>query len=140
LKVQDLFEYYAELTPGSIVDQKEWSITWHYRAAKPYIAQKNLVAIRHLLQPIATKYGLRTKNGHKVVEVHPADFSKGKTAERWLIDGYDFVLCAGDDVTDEDMFVVMPSEAYSIKVGRGATSAHWRIESVDEMVELLGKL
>ena len=52
----------------------------------------------------------------------------------------DFVLCMGDDYTDEDMFHAMPEEAYSIKVGVADTSARFQIGSIDKALQLLQKL
>ncbi len=50
---------------------------------------------------------------------------KGRAARLWL-DGeavYDFILSTGDDVTDEEMFEVMPDGAWSIRVGGDRVSA-----------------
>lgn len=33
--VMEVFEYYTERTPGSFIEQKECSLTWHYRKADP---------------------------------------------------------------------------------------------------------
>jgi hypothetical protein len=38
------------------------------------------------------------------------------------------------------MFAVLPPEAYSIKVGRGATAARLRAKDVDAVLSLLDKL
>ena len=138
--VLDLFERYAFTTPGSHVEQKEWALVWHYRTASPYASQKNLVALKRLLGPIAKQYDLRVRNGSKILEVTPLAISKGRTAEEQLSRGYDFVLAAGDDTTDEDMFAALPPDAYSVKVGHGKTLARFRVANVPEMLTLLGKL
>jgi trehalose-phosphatase len=33
--VLDVFGYYTERTPGSFIEHKKFSITWHYRLADP---------------------------------------------------------------------------------------------------------
>lgn len=33
--VRQIFDYYTERTPGSLVEDKEYSLTWHYRNADP---------------------------------------------------------------------------------------------------------
>jgi trehalose 6-phosphate synthase/phosphatase len=139
-EIEQLLKYYTEITPGARIEVKEWSLAWHYRAANPYYAQKHLVALRRLLKPYCTLYGLRLEEGHKVIEVRPASASKGRVAREWLIHDHDFILAAGDDITDEDMFAAMPPEGYSIKVGRGRTLAHYRLKSVGDIIALLGKL
>ncbi|MEJ0073290.1 MAG: bifunctional alpha,alpha-trehalose-phosphate synthase (UDP-forming)/trehalose-phosphatase [Candidatus Saccharibacteria bacterium] len=139
-EVIDLFEYFAAETPGALVEQKEWAVVWHYRAAKPYYAQKNLVALRRLLRPAVKRYGLRLLEGNKVLEVRPSDVNKRRAAQEWLVHDHDFILCIGDDVTDEDMFTAVPAGSYSIKVGGGQTAANYRLKNVDEVIKLLGRL
>ncbi len=139
-QVKDLFNYYTVAVPGSLVEQKDTALVWHYRAASPYHAQKNLVAIRRLLKPILKRYKLIAKDGHKVLEVHPRDISKGRAAQEWLIHDHDFILAMGDDVTDEDMFKALPPSSYSVKVGRGQTAANYRLKNVNEVIHLLKKL
>ena len=46
----------------------------------------------------------------------------------------------GDDWTDEDMFEVMPEDAYSVKVGLGPSKARFYLESNKEVRALLGEL
>lgn len=138
--VRALFDYYAEQTPGALVERKEWSLAWHYRAANPYYTQKHLVQLRRLLKPITKRYGLCIEEGHKVLEVRPLDVNKGKVTREWLIHDHDFVLAIGDDVTDEDMFAALPLQAYSIKVGHGKTYARYRVKGVPAVLNLLAKL
>jgi trehalose 6-phosphate synthase/phosphatase len=139
-EVIQLFDYYAELTPGARVEQKEWSVTWHYRTASPFYAQKHLVALRRLLKPYVKQYGLRVEEGNMVLDVRPANASKGRVAQEWLIHDHDFIFAAGDDVTDEAMFAAMPPSAYSVKVGRGRSLAHYRVRSVGDILSILEKL
>lgn len=139
-EVLELLSYYADETPGALVEQKEWSIAWHYRTASPYYAQKHLVALRRLLRPILKRHHLKIEEGHKVLEVRPAAINKGRIAQEWMIHDHDFILAAGDDVTDEDMFTALPPQAYSVKVGRGKTIARFRVKNVAEVLRLLGRL
>jgi trehalose 6-phosphate synthase/phosphatase len=138
--VRHLFDAYAELTPGVQVEEKDWSMVWHYRGASPYHTQKNLVALRRLLRPILKEYGLAIEEGNKVFEVRPSSANKGRVAGEWLIHEYDFVLAIGDDSTDEATFATLPSGAYSIKVGPGRTLANYRLRDVPSVLRLLGRL
>jgi trehalose 6-phosphate synthase/phosphatase len=56
-----------------------------------------------------------------------------------MITGFDpdFVLCIGDDVTDEDMFRAMRDRGYTIKIGRANTSAQYTILSQKEVFPFL---
>lgn len=139
-KVADLIDYYAEATPGALAEHKEVAEVWHYRGASPYLTQKHLVILRKLLRPIARRYNLAVNDGHKILEVKPIDAHKGRIGQEWLIHDHDFVLCIGDDYTDEDMFAAVPPESYTIKVGRGRTSANYRLSGVADVHKLIRKL
>jgi trehalose 6-phosphate synthase/phosphatase len=139
-RVASILEDYSSRTPGSFVEYKDLSLVWHYRNASPYYSQKHLVQLRRLLRPIAKAENLTLGDSHKALDVHPRDISKARAAQEWLIHTHDFVLCIGDDTTDENMFAVLPPEAYSIKVGRGATAARLRAKDVDAVLSLLDKL
>ncbi|MGB4759429.1 MAG: bifunctional alpha,alpha-trehalose-phosphate synthase (UDP-forming)/trehalose-phosphatase [Candidatus Saccharimonadales bacterium] len=138
--VTALFEQYAEMTPGALVERKRWSIVWHYRGASAYYSQKHLVILRRLLAPVLKVHNLQITEGNKVLEVHPNDISKGRVVQEWLIHDHDFVLCIGDDVTDEDMFASLPAQAVSIKVGRGTTKARYRLKDVPDVLSFLSRL
>lgn len=138
--VAHLFAHYAEMTPGAHVEHKEYALVWHYRGASPYHSQKNLVALRRLLRPIAKKYNLVVRDGQKILEVKPREAHKGRIGQEWLIHDHDFVLCAGDDTTDEDMFEAMPPESWSIKIGRGRSLANYRLANIEALHTLLRKL
>lgn len=133
-------EKYARLTPGALVEIKPHSIVWHYRAATPYYAQKYAVIIKRALRPILKTYGLELIQGNKVLEIKNPRVSKGAAVQRWLQRDYDFILALGDDATDEEMFGVLPSTAYSLKIGRGLTAARWRLPTYKEVLSLLKQL
>ncbi|MGI9540706.1 MAG: hypothetical protein ACR2MI_01465, partial [Flavobacteriaceae bacterium] len=50
---------------------------------------------------------------------------------------YDFVLVAGDDVTDENMFTQLPDAVISIKVGNKKSVAKHSVVSPQELINLL---
>lgn len=138
--VKKLFDHYAERTPGSRVEQKEWSIVWHYRNASPFYAQKHLVLLKKLLKPLAKREKLHVRDGKKILEVHHLDVSKGHATQEWLLGEHDFMMAMGDDTTDEDMFAVLPRYSYSIKIGAGKTKANYRLASSAAVHQLLRKL
>jgi trehalose 6-phosphate synthase/phosphatase len=139
-EVKDVFTNYMALTPGTLIEQKDAALVWHYRAASPFQAQKNLVGLRRELKPILKRYHLSEQQGHKVLEVHPSDVNKGRVAQEWLVHDYDFVLAIGDDTTDEDTFRVLPPGGYSIKVGFGPSAARFRLNGVPDVLRLLESL
>ena len=51
--------------------------------------------------------------------------------------GGDFILSAGDDYTDEEMFESLPHTAYTIRVGFGATHARYQVGKIEKILELI---
>ena len=79
--------------------------------------------------------------GNKILEVKNIGISKGQVAELWLTrQKWDFILAAGDDYTDEDLFAVLPENAYSIKVGYSISKARFNLDSVYDLRLLLEQL
>ena len=135
-----IFEQFAGVCPGSFIEEKLYSVAWHYRNSDPdlgHIYSRQLVS---LLKKVPNVHSLKILDGKKVVEVLTKHTGKGLAVER-LYDknNYDFVLSIGDDATDEEMFEFLQhhSNAITIKVGEGATNARYKINSINEVVILL---
>jgi trehalose 6-phosphate synthase/phosphatase len=140
--VRQLMETYTKRLDGTFIEEKTNALGWHYRTAPDTAEaegfQKELSA---KLEPLAASLGLRIIYGTKVYEVHPVGFHKGMAAKQFLERApWDFVLAAGDDTTDEDLFKAMPTSAFSIKVRPGPTAARMRLETPADMLELLNSL
>lgn len=139
--LRPLLEAYAADTPYAFVEEKSTALVWHYRESPAYQAQKNLVLLRRELKPLLAHFGLRAHTGKKILEIKHKETNKGVAVKKYLRQQkYDFILTAGDDYTDENMFKAVPSWAYSLRVGSGITSARYRIKNVSDMVKLLTKL
>lgn len=137
--IRKIMEDYTATTPGSRVEEKEFSMVWHYRNVVPELAYNRSTKLRHELMKSIDSETLAVHMGHKIVEVKQRNLHKGVAVER-LVETYqpDFVLCIGDDFTDEDMFQALGSQAATIKVGAGQTSARYRVPAVADVVRLLG--
>ena len=80
-------------------------------------------------------------HGSKVVEIRCAGINKGVAGLSWLMENdYDFILAAGDDWTDEDLFKVLPEKAYSIRVGIANTNAKYNLLNYQDVLKLIKKL
>lgn len=163
--VLPILEYYTERTPGSFIEQKTVSITWHYRLADPEFGSWQAKEVKtHLEHTVASKYSVEVVAGKKNVEVRPKTSNKGEIVKMILErhGGCDFILCAGDDRTDEDMFRAIfdlhpellsplhPASAdggekewcFTCSVGGVAkkTAAKYRVNTPDQLVSLLMRL
>lgn len=139
-EVRRIFDYYAALTPGARVEEKEQSVVWHYRSASPFYARKHLVLMKRALRALAKENKLRIQEGKMTLEVHHLDISKGHALQEWLLSDQDFVMAIGDDTTDEEMFKNAPLGSYTIKVGRGRSAARYRVPNPASVHKLLRKL
>jgi trehalose 6-phosphate synthase/phosphatase len=140
-QMRPLLELYADRLPGSFVEEKEFSIVWHYRGADPELGAVRAKELVDDLMNFTANIDVQVLQGSKVVEVRQAGVNKGSAALQLISAGKaDFILAAGDDWTDEDLFKVLPASAYSIKVGMSPSYAKFNLRGPAEMVELLGEL
>ncbi|KAI9485265.1 MAG: glycosyltransferase family 20-domain-containing protein [Benjaminiella poitrasii] len=151
--VLDIFTYYTERTMGSFIEHKRCALTWHYRLADPeYGAFQAKECQNHLEQAILSKLPVEILVGKKNLEVRPKMVNKGEIVKRLLASNnndettpyYDFVMCCGDDRTDEDMFkalkkvdVLHSFQKFSVLVSAEdqKTEALWRLNTVQDVIE-----
>ena len=80
-------------------------------------------------------------DGNKVIELVSSDVNKGVAALDILNKNkYDFILAAGDDITDENMFTSLPENCFKIKIGKKITSANYFLRKPDDLIKLLNLL
>ncbi|KAF7325671.1 Trehalose-6-phosphate phosphatase [Mycena kentingensis (nom. inval.)] len=106
-EVEEIFRYYTERTTGSVTEVKKTSITWHYRGADPEWGLFQCHQCQDLLENnLAHKRPIEVLVGKKNLEVRPTAVNKGEIVKRllYLNPDAEFIFCAGDDKTDEDMF------------------------------------
>lgn len=106
--VLNVFRYFTDRTIGSNIEEKKSSIVWHYRNADPDFGSFQAKECQSLLDNILSQNDLQVEVvvGKKNVEVRPLAINKGEIVHRILFGNPDteYVYCAGDDKTDEDMF------------------------------------
>ncbi len=141
--VISLLSEFTGSCPGSFIEEKKFSVTWHYRNADPetgYAMSRKIIAD---MGNILTKNNLKILDGKKVVEVLSRETGKGLAIQRLFdILNYDFILSVGDDATDEEMFAYLGHypNAITIKVGDGETHARYKFNTINEVVILLKQL
>jgi trehalose 6-phosphate synthase/phosphatase len=122
----------------------------------------------HLENSVVSKMPVEILVGKKNLEVRPLMINKGEIVKRILNQSpnADFIVCAGDDKTDEDMFRTLSasyfaryqdklnegkgdvtwndtkSSLYSITVGPSMkkSMANWQVEQPADVIQLLGKM
>lgn len=140
-EIRPLLELYTDRTPGSFIEEKDFSLVWHYRMSDPELSSMNLRALKDTLLKNIANLNLEVLEGNKVLEIRNAGVNKGLVTSRWLSkDNWDFILALGDDLTDEDTFTALPESAYTIKVGLGPSNARFNLENPAEVRVLLKEL
>lgn len=139
--VLPILENLVERTPGSFIEEKDYSLAWHYRKIDKDLGEKRIREYRDVLQYLTANLDLQVLEGNKVVEIKNSGVNKGKATASWLRKKHwDFILAIGDDQTDEDIFKVLDNKAYTIKVGLQQTFASYNLLTVEDVRGLLKEL
>jgi len=133
-----MLEVFVDRTPGSFIEEKDYSLVWHYRKTDPKLAKIRSSELKETLRHLTSNLNIGVLEGSKVVEIKNIGINKGRAALKWIKNKkWDFILAVGDDWTDEDIFSVLPQNAYSIKVGHGFSEAHYRVDNPKAVRKLL---
>lgn len=136
-----LFQGYADRVPRSAVEVKDYSLVWHYGDAEPELGSSRAAELADELSESTEDDPLLVLRGGKVVEVRNAGVTKGNGALQWVMEGsYDFVAAFGDDWTDEGLFLALPDDAWTVRVGAADTEARWIVDDYGAVRDLLGRL
>ncbi|KAG1354253.1 alpha,alpha-trehalose-phosphate synthase [UDP-forming] 5 [Cocos nucifera] len=151
---EPVMKLYTETTDGSTIEAKESALVWHYQYADPDFGSCQAKELLDHLESVLSNEPVSVKSGQHIVEVKPQGVNKGLVAERLLSTMRqkgmlpDFVLCIGDDRSDEDMFEVItgavagPSlspvaEVFACTVGQKPSKAKYYLEDTVEIVRML---
>lgn len=139
--VREVMFRYKKKFPGSMIEEKESTLAWHYRncAVVPTLPEIDFLKI--LLSLVFNGYPVELLEGSKVLEVKKQFSTKGSAAIKLLkeqIPG--FIIAIGDDLTDEDLFRVLPEEAFTIKVGNEPSLAKYFCLQQENVNQLLTSL
>ena len=136
--IRPILETYVDRTPGSFIEEKNYSLVWHFRKAEHEQGDLRANELKDELLTMIANDNLEIMEGNKVVEIKAGGVNKGMAALRFLNnEDYDFIMAIGDDWTDEYMFRKLPESAITIKVGLKNTAAHYKVESVSSVRALL---
>ncbi|KAG6407612.1 hypothetical protein SASPL_130608 [Salvia splendens] len=151
---EPVMQLYTETTDGSVIEPKEISMAWCYEDADPDFGSCQAKELLDHLESVLANEPVTVKSDSNCVEVKPQGVSKGLVAKRLLSSMQergmlpDFVLCIGDDRSDEDMFEVISSsttgpsiapnaEVFACTVGRKPSKAKYYLDDTAEIVRLM---
>ncbi|PKI92755.1 trehalose-phosphatase [Actinomycetales bacterium SN12] len=122
--------------PGVELESKTFGIGIHGRPASAEVEREAFTAVDEVFARRARHWRRRT--GDRILEYSSRDEGKD-TAIAVLREhtGATGILFAGDDVTDEDALRVLTADDLGVRVGAGETAATLRVESPQQIAELL---
>ncbi|NKI27217.1 bifunctional alpha,alpha-trehalose-phosphate synthase (UDP-forming)/trehalose-phosphatase [Arenibacter sp. 6A1] len=139
-KIKPILESFVDRTPGSFIEEKNFSLAWHYRNTDPDFGKKRATELTTVLTSLIANDNLTVLSGNKVLEIKSSGVNKGRAAVKMLAENdYDFVFAIGDDWTDEYMFEELPDDAITVKVGMQKTQAKYYVENTKRVRELLSR-
>jgi trehalose 6-phosphate synthase/phosphatase len=139
--IRDVLEAYVDRTPGSFIEEKDYSLVWHYRKVDNDLGILRTHELVDRLSHIIPRYRLQILEGNKVIEIKNWEINKGRATSKWVkSQKFEFVMAIGDDFTDEDIFRALDPAHFSIKVGNTPSSARFHVKSVEEVHTLLEKI
>ncbi len=139
--IRPVLERFVDRTPGSFIEEKNYSLVWHYRKAEPEQSVIRANELKDELLNLVGNLNLEIMEGSKVIEVKSGGINKGIAANQFIHNGhFDYLMAMGDDWTDEYMFKELPESAITVKVGIQRTSANFKLESVDAVRKFLTNL
>ncbi|KAJ4820012.1 trehalose phosphate synthase [Rhynchospora pubera] len=151
---EPVMRLYTETTDGSTIEDRETSLVWSYEDADPDFGSCQAKELLDHLESVLANEPVSVKSGPHIVEVKPQGVSKGLVAQRLLAVmeekgvSPDFILCIGDDRSDEDMFEVITTaatggmlasdaEIFACTVGRKPSKAKYYLDDTAEIVRLM---
>jgi trehalose 6-phosphate synthase/phosphatase len=140
-KVRPILQFHTDRLPGAVLEEKEFSLAWHYRQADPEQGAQQAKELMDDLAAYTRNVDVQVLEGNKVVELRNTGVTKGTAALEWLArQPSDFVLAIGDDWTDEDLFRALPPSTFSVRVGLAQTAARYHLGSHTAVRRLLREL
>ncbi|XWS18539.1 hypothetical protein CRYUN_Cryun32bG0053500 [Craigia yunnanensis] len=154
---EPVMKLYTEATDGSSIESKESALVWHHRDAEPGFGSSQAKEMLDHLESVLANEPVAVKSGQFIVEVKPQGVSKGVVAEKIFTTmaergrQADFVLCIGDDRSDEEMFEIISSaissgvlpsntSVFACTVGQKPSKAKYYLDDPAEVVNMLGAL
>jgi trehalose 6-phosphate synthase/phosphatase len=138
-EVRHIMQGVCERCPSSNLEEKDFSLVWHYRNVSSELGEYRSKELINALQELTLTYNLKVHKGKKTVEIRPADINKAVIINKLFNEySYDFVLAIGDDNTDEDMFRILSGlNHYTVKVGVEPSFAKYHLLNPSQVLSFL---
>ena len=140
-RVRPILRLYVDRLPGALLEEKDFSLAWHYRRADPEQASLRAKELVDDLAGYTRNIDVQVLEGNKVVEIRNTGVNKGTAANAWLsTQSPEFIFGIGDDWTDEDMFRALPASAFSVRIGVAKTAARYYLVNPQAVRRILREI
>jgi trehalose 6-phosphate synthase/phosphatase len=140
-RVRPILQLFVDRLPGALLEEKEYSLAWHYRRADHDQASQRAKELLDDLTGYTRNIDVQVIEGNKVIEIRNAGINKGAAALQWLAgQAPEFMLAVGDDWTDEDLFRALPPAAFTVRVGMANTAAGFYLANPAAVRRMLREL
>ena len=141
-RVYPVLEQFTANTPGSLIEKKTASVTWHYRIADAEFGRRQAHELRMLLGDALSNQPLEVVEGKKVIEVRLRGATKAIVPYHLLAASEEppRILAIGDDRADEDLFAGLPEGSIRVAVGKRAAPADLHVADHHAVRGLLRRL
>jgi len=137
-RIRPILELFVERVPGSSIEEKDFSIAWHYRGSDAESGSSAAKELVDTLTNLTANLDATVLAGNRVVEIASSHANKGHFfTSRLAVQEWDFILAIGDDATDEHLFAALPPDAYSIRVGIAASASRFNVPDPEGAIALL---
>ncbi|HET8753442.1 MAG TPA: bifunctional alpha,alpha-trehalose-phosphate synthase (UDP-forming)/trehalose-phosphatase, partial [Salinimicrobium sp.] len=110
--IRPVLESFVDRTPGTFIEEKNYSLAWHYRKTNPELGEVRANELSNVLKDLIANHDLSVLEGNKVLEIKSSGITKGKAANKVLVEKKnDFIFAVGDDFTDEYLFTELPEQS-----------------------------
>ncbi|OWM73332.1 probable alpha,alpha-trehalose-phosphate synthase [UDP-forming] 7 [Punica granatum] len=154
---EPVMKLYTEATDGSSIEVKESALVWQYRDADLGFGSAQAKEMLDHLESVLANEPVSVKSGQFIVEVKPQGATKGFVAEKIFTSmtesgkQTEFVLCIGDDRSDEDMFEIIANAfsrnilssktaVFACTVGQKPSKATYYLDDPSEVINMLESL
>ncbi|CAA6670281.1 unnamed protein product [Spirodela intermedia] len=147
---EPVMKLYMETTDGSSIEHKESALVWHHQDADPDFGSCQAKELLDHLENVLANEPVVVKRGQHIVEVKPqSTVICRESARGWRRRSHlhnvnggrspDFILCVGDDRSDEDMFEKISSSSgvFACTVGRKPSKAKYYLDDPADVVRML---
>ena len=151
----NIIKPYTERYEGSYLDIKESAVVWYYTDCDQELGKSFASILSSELESLVKEYNLKIVNGKGLIEVIALGINKGyfisyilkKQIKKGRIP--DFILCIGDDISDEKMFDYLNRKEveikkycknvtlYPITVGKKPSKAKYYVDNPNNVKELI---